>query len=139
MSLPFERTVIDTNVLVSAALSSKGNPAQIMNLISDRKIQLFYCPAILDEYVRVLGYEKLNIMPQTQKSIINAIENLGILIEPTTSDIFFTDESDRVFYDAAQASGAFLITGNLKHYPADAFIITPADFLTKFVEQINNH
>ena len=132
MSLPTKRTVIDTNVLVSATLSSKGNPAQIMNLISERKIQLFYCPAILDEYRRVLGYEKLNIMPETQKSIISAIEDLGILVEPPTSGVFFADESDHVFYDVARASGAILITGNLKHYPDDAFIVAPADYLAMF-------
>ena len=63
MSLPAKRAVIDTNVLVSSVLSSEGNSAQIMNLISDEKIQLFYRSAIMDEYRRVLAYEKLNIMP----------------------------------------------------------------------------
>jgi len=40
-----------------------------------------------------------------------------------------TDETDRVFYDTAKASGAILITGNIRHYPAMPFIMTPADFL----------
>ena len=130
MSLPVKRTVIDTNVIVSSVLSSKGNSAQIMNLISDKQIQLFYCLAILDEYRKVLAYERLNIVPQTQRNIINALQDLGILVEPVASDIFFQDESDRVFYDTARVSGAILVTGNLKHYPTDKFIMTPADFLT---------
>ena len=135
MSLPSKRAVIDTNVLVSAVLSSEGNSAQIMNLVSDKKIQLFYCSAILDEYRRVLAYEKLNIMPQTQRSIINAIEELGIFVEPAASDISFADESDRMFYDTARASGAILVTGNLKHYPDDTFIKSPADFLSMFTDK----
>ena len=101
-----------------------------MNLVSDKQIRLFYSSAILDEYKRVLAYEKLNITPQTQRGIIDAIEDLGTLIKPTASDIILPDESDRIFYDTALASEAILITGNLKHYPAEIFIMTPADFLT---------
>ena len=130
MNLSIKGVVVDTNILVSSALSSKGNPTEIMNLISDNKIQLFYCSEILDEYIRVLTYKRLNILPQTQRNIITAIEDIGILVEPTVSNIFFSDESDRVFYDTARASKAALITGNLKHYPTSEFIKTPAEFLT---------
>jgi len=132
MSLSIKGVVVDTNIIVSSALSSKGNPTEIMNLISDNKIQLFYCSEILDEYIRVLAYEKLNIAPQTQKNIITAIEDIGILVEPTISKISFSDESDRVFYDTAKASKAILITGNLRHYPTGEFIRTPAEFLTMY-------
>ena len=125
-----KRAVIDTNVLVSSILSSEGNPAKVMNLVSDKQIQLFYSSVILDEYKRVLAYKKLNIITQTQRRIIDVIEDLGTLIEPTASDIILHDESDRIFYDVARASEAILITGNLKHYPAEIFIMTPADFLT---------
>ena len=125
-----KRAVIDTNILVSSILSSEGNPARIMNLISDKQIQLFYCPEILDEYKRVLAYEKLNIAPQTQEKMVNAIEALGIMIEPVASDISLIDESDRIFYDTAKASGAILITGNIKHFPIDEpFIVTPVQFI----------
>jgi predicted nucleic acid-binding protein len=39
------------------------------------------------------------------------------------------DEEDRKFYNVAKSSGAFLITGNIKHFPPESFIVTPADFL----------
>ena len=29
------------------------------------------------------------------------------------------DESDRIFYDTAKAVNAYLVTGNLKHYPEE--------------------
>ena len=127
-----KRVVIDTNVLVSSTLSSEGNSARIMNLISDKQIQLFYCPAIMDEYKRVLAYEKLSITMQTQRSVVNAIEELGIMIEPVAGDIPLPDESDRVFYDTARISGSILITGNIKHYPTEAFVMTPTAFLTAY-------
>ncbi|MDR3270840.1 MAG: hypothetical protein LBT32_04945 [Peptococcaceae bacterium] len=39
------------------------------------------------------------------------------------------DEDDRVFYDAAKSVGAYLITGNIKHFPQGPFILTPLAFL----------
>ena len=123
------RAVIDTNVLVSSTLSPDGNPAKIMNKISDKQTQLLYSPAILDEYKRVLGYEKLNIAQKTQEKIIAKIEELGVLVEPKVSDVPMIDETDRVFYDAAKESGASLVTGNTKHYPTEDFIMTPNSFL----------
>ena len=125
------QVVIDTNVLISSTLTPEGNPAQIMYLVSNKQILLFYSLAILEEYKRVLAYEKLKISLQTQEKIIIAIEKLGVIIEPATSDIILPDEADRIFYDAARASGAILITGNMKHYPAESFIMAPADYLKK--------
>ena len=61
-----KRVVIDTNVLVSANLTSEGNPAKILNLVSYSELQLFYCQEILNEYKRVLAYDKLDIPPTTQ-------------------------------------------------------------------------
>jgi predicted nucleic acid-binding protein len=102
-----------------------------MSLISDRKIELFYSPAIMDEYKRVLGYRRLKISSQTQRNTISAIENIGKLIAPPVSTIPLPDETDRTFYDTAKEGGAILITGNLKHYPAEPHIMLPADFLEK--------
>ena len=51
------------------------------------------------------------------------------MIEPAASDIPMIDETDRIFYDTAKAAGATLITGNIKHYPAEPFIMLPADFI----------
>ena len=39
------------------------------------------------------------------------------------------DESDRIFYDTAKESKSILISGNLKHFPNEEFIMLPADFL----------
>ena len=36
-----KRVVLDTNVLVSANLTSEGNPARILNLVSYSKVRLF--------------------------------------------------------------------------------------------------
>ena len=121
--------VLDTNVLVSANMTSEGNPAKIVNLVSHKELQLYYCPEILDEYKRVLAYEKLDIPATTQIKAIEGICKLGELIEPAVSAIPLADETDRVFYDTAKESGAILVTGNIKHFPNESFIMTPGDFI----------
>ena len=40
------------------------------------------------------------------------------------------DEDERVFYEVSLSKGdSFLVTGNQKHYPASARVVTPALFL----------
>ena len=122
--------VVDTNVIISAVLSPAGNPAAVVSLISATdKLRVFYSGSILDEYKRVLAYELLNIPKEKQNAVIGTLRRFGIPIEPTVSTVPMTDETDRVFYDTAKASGAILITGNIRHYPAMPFIMTPGDFL----------
>ena len=122
--------VVDTNVIISAMLSPNGNPATVVSLISDTdKLRVFYSGAILDEYKRVLAYGRLNIPKEKQNAVISTLRRFGILIEPAVSTTPITDETDRAFYDTAKTSGAILITGNIRHYPAMPFIMTPTDFL----------
>jgi putative PIN family toxin of toxin-antitoxin system len=124
-----QRVVVDSNIVVSSTISTTGKPAAIMNLCFSGNLQVYYTVDILDEYKRVLSYDKLKIDKETQEAIISAIKEVGTLIEPLTSTMYLPDESDRIFYDTAKASDAILITGNMKHYPTEPFIMTPADFL----------
>jgi len=129
--------VIDTNVIVSAVLSPTGSPAAVVSLISETEtLQVFYSSAILDEYKRVLAYERLNISEEKQDTVLNTLQKFGILIEPPVSAAPMMDETDRTFFDTANASGAVLITGNLRHYPAMPFIMTPAGFLRKLTQEL---
>jgi len=126
------KVIIDTNVFISSRISALGNPAKIMRLIADGQIEFYYSSDILDEYKRVLSYEKFNFSIASQELAIEDIENIGILIQPSESKIPLPDESDRVFYDAAKTVEAYLITGNLKHYPEEPNILTPARFIEIF-------
>ncbi|MCL2122201.1 MAG: putative toxin-antitoxin system toxin component, PIN family [Clostridiales bacterium] len=124
------KIVIDTNVIVSAALSPKGTPAKIIEHIADsNEIQVYYCAEMMAEYRDVLSREYLNLTVEAQYSITDSIRSIGILVSCSASEIALPDEDDRVFYDTAKASGAILITGNTRHYPIESFILTPSDFL----------
>jgi len=125
--------VVDTNIIVSAILSPSGKPAQIINLVANSKrLKMFYSIDILSEYKRVLAYERLNIPKDTQSIVVKMITAFGILINPPISNIQMPDETDRTFYDTATVSSSILITGNIKHFLPESFIVTPAEFLEIF-------
>jgi putative PIN family toxin of toxin-antitoxin system len=122
------KVVLDTNVLVSSLLAN-GPPAAIVDLVAEGKLTPFYDDEIINEYWRVLQRPKFKFHPSQVTRLIGDIVRIGIAIEANSPNItLMPDEEDRKFYDVAKSSGAFLITGNLKHFPPESFIVTPADF-----------
>ena len=135
-----QKLVLDTNVIISAALSDKGNPSIIFKLIYDGKLHLCYNAQILSEYTDVLSRAKFSFSQEKQKNFLDKIVEIGIVVNTASSDTQLPDESDRVFYDTAKACKGILITGNTKHYPNEPFILTPMDFLkTLVVEQVTDN
>ena len=128
------KVVLDTNIVISAALSPTGNCAKIFDIITadNDQIQLFCNEVILLEYQNVLSRKHLNIKVRKQEIFLETIKNVGQEIVPTPSNVPLPDESDRIFFDTALASGAILITGNKKHYPPEYFVLLPAEFLRLF-------
>ena len=57
------------------------------------------------------------------------MEAIGYSVVPTPLDTDFVDVSDKKFYEVAKFCGAKLITGNLKHFPRESEVVSPADFL----------
>ena len=123
------KVIIDTNVIVSSIITPSGKSAMIMRMFFSGAIQAVFTPQIIDEYKRVLSYKKLGIAEDTKTEIIEVILELGSIIEPSASSFSMPDESDRIFYDTAKESGGILITGNIKHYPDEPFIMTPSKFV----------
>ena len=122
--------VLDTNIIVSAALTPGGHSASIISLVaSDSGLHLYYSRGIQSEYQEVLSRPQLKISAETQDALVNTIIAFGLLIEPHCSTIQLSDEDDRIFYDTAVEVNAILITGNIKHFPHRQFIMTPADFI----------
>jgi len=121
--------VIDTNILVSALWTDKGNPARIVELALNRRITPCYDCRILKEYEAVLSRPRFNFAKWKIEYLLEQIEHEGMSVIAQPIDISFADESDKKFYEAAKQCGAALITGNLKHFPAEKWIMSPADFL----------
>ena len=53
--------VLDTNVLVSAVISSSGYPYDILRLIQSGNVIPIYDERMLNEYKEVFHYDKLKI------------------------------------------------------------------------------
>ncbi|MDR1157487.1 MAG: putative toxin-antitoxin system toxin component, PIN family [Oscillospiraceae bacterium] len=122
--------VLDTNIIVSALLSPLGNPAKIYKMFLTETLKLAYSSGILAEYNDVLFRPRLRIPANEVVKVLEVIQEYGERIEPTPGTRDMVDEDDRVFYDTAKSAGAYLVTGNKKHYPDEAFILTPTEFLS---------
>ena len=123
------RVVMDTNVAVSAILTPSGNAAKIVDMIADEQLQICYSSDILDEYVEVLSRPRFNFCAEDQENFIAGIKQSGLLCSPAKSEMPFIDNTDRVFFDVAKSCKAILITGNIRHFPSEPFVMTPSDFL----------
>ena len=120
------RVVMDTNVLISALLSPDGMPAKVLDLILNRELQLCYDSRILAEYELVMARPKFKFDPDAARALLNALARMGLSVIPVPSTAPMPDESDRKFYDVAKSCDAVLVTGNLRHFPAEPFVMTPA-------------
>jgi putative PIN family toxin of toxin-antitoxin system len=129
-----DKIVLDTNIVVSALITAHGNASRIIGFVfSGEEQRLIYSSQIIDEYREVISRPKFNLSAGTQELMLDSLMHAGKLVIPVKSDIFFFDETDRKFYDAAETSDAILITGNRKHYPEKDFILTPSDFVEKYI------
>lgn len=125
--------VLDTNVLVSALWSSDSKPGYIVNAVIAGRFTACYDYRILDEYERVLRRAKFGFLPWEVDYLLEPIVRGGLSVVPEPLiDIPFADESDRKFLEVARCCDAVLITGNMKHYPQDAQIMTVAEFYEKY-------
>lgn len=126
--------VIDTNVLVSSLLSKHSNAATVLvvNKIFSGEIIPVFSDEILKEYNEVLRRKKFKFPNDLVESFISTIENSGIKIEPKPSNEILIDMKDLPFYEVViekKDEGAYLVTGNIKHFPNKAFIVTANELL----------
>ena len=125
------KVVLDTNILVSALWKRPGNASSIVDLIALGHITPCHNAQIISEYKNVLLRTKFRFAPSDIANLLDLITKDGLSVLSKLSSIPFADESDRVFYDVAVTCGAYLVTGNGKHYPNEPFILTPAQFLSQ--------
>lgn len=125
--------VIDTNVLVSAMLKWNSVPGNVMELVFDGPIIPLYNSEILKEYREVLSRPKFHFTKEIVDDVIDNLEDKGICIEAEMLDIVLPDPKDRVFYEVVleerKTEDAYLVTGNIKHFPIETFVVTPRKML----------
>ncbi len=113
------QVVLDTNVLVSACWKPDGLEARTVRLAGCRAFTVCVSPEIVAEYREVLARKKLAAIHARAAAILAALERVWIIVHPARRLSHSLDEDDNRFLECADAAQAqYLVTGNLRHYPA---------------------
>jgi hypothetical protein len=64
---------------------------------------------------------------------LNFIAQNGLLLEKTAVQETLSDPGDAVFYEIVMSArknrDAYLVTGNIRHFPSKNFVVTPREML----------
>ena len=125
--------VIDTNVLVSAMLKFHSVPGSIIELALSGPIIPILNEAIEQEYREVLSRPKFHLPPDLIDDIIGSFRKKGLYIDAEPLELNLPDPKDLVFYEVVmeerKQEDAYLITGNIKHFPVKPYVVTPRKML----------
>ena len=129
------RAILDSNVLISAILSSSGSSARLLLAWQAGAFELIVSPALLVELARALTYPKLArlIPPADAEAFVAWISRSATLaMDPGTAPAIRSDDPDDDYLLAlAIAERAILVSGD-RHLTvlADRLPVrTPPDFL----------
>ncbi|MCH5349508.1 MAG: putative toxin-antitoxin system toxin component, PIN family [Oscillospiraceae bacterium] len=126
--------VVDTNVLVSALITNNKTAAtsQILDRLMSGEFTTVYSKEIMNEYREVFSRSKFRIDPDSINYVLSTIEKIGIMVEPSPTGAMLPDMNDLPFYEVVMEKrddDAYLVTGNMKHFPKEPFIVTPREML----------
>jgi predicted nucleic acid-binding protein len=125
--------LLDTNVIVSAGIKPVCLPARIVQrVIQEGDIRIAVSPSVVAEYRRVSQYSKFARYDFPPLWLEFLIERALRLPDGEPWPHPLPDPEDGCFLSLAKATGAWLITGNLKHYPEASrgglVVRTPAEY-----------
>jgi putative PIN family toxin of toxin-antitoxin system len=127
------RLVVDTNVLVSAALKPESLQRTVVLVAITKPARLYVSQPILDEYADVLARRELRIRKGQRMQLLQLIRNRSAIVVPRYRLEVTSDPDDNRFIECADAARAdYLITGNLKHFPRfwkGTKVISPREFI----------
>ena len=88
---------------------------------------------IVNEYRTVLMREKFHLTTEIVNDVIQTLEYYGEYIESERLNIELPDLKDIIFYEVVMEKKkeniTYLVTGNLKHFPSEPFIVTPRQLI----------
>ena len=128
------RLVIDTNVVVSAALKPEGLQRTVVLLALAKPAHWYVSQSILSEYALVLTGPELKIRRNLRQQLLQLIRNHVRVVVPSRLPTITSDPADNIFVECADAARAdYLVTGNPRHFPKfwkNTKIISSSEFLS---------
>lgn len=127
------RLVIDTNVVVSAALKPEGLQRTVVLLAMTKPARWYVSDPILSEYTTVLARPELKIRRSLRQQFLQLIKNPARVVPPSHLSQVTSDPTDNMFIECADRARAdYLVTGNQRHFPKfwkNTKIISSSEFL----------
>lgn len=127
------RLVLDTNVVVSAAIKPDGLQLTVFLLAMSKPARLYITNAIMTEYREVLARPRLNIRKGPREQLLQLIKNRAYSVKSGRPLQVTADSDDDEFLECADAAPAdHLLTGNQRHFPRfwkKAKVITSSEFI----------
>jgi len=112
------RIVLDTNVVVSAALKPEGLQRTVFLLAITKPARMYVSAAILSEYTQVLARPELAIRRGLRPQLLHLLRSRAFVVKPSRRIVVTPDSDDNRFLECADAARAdYLITGNQRHFP----------------------
>ena len=128
------RLVVDTNIVVSAALKPEGLQRTVLLLALTKPARLYISRLIFEEYETVLARPEFQIPKALRQQFLQLIENRARFVAPVRQLRVTADHGDNIFVECADAARAdYLVTGNVRHFPRfwkRTKIITSHEFLS---------
>ena len=124
--------VIDTNVIISSLLThNQKSPTRIvLDMVREGRIVPMVNSDITEEYLEVLSRSKFHFSICDVSEIMGVFSDRGENFVPDSLRGEFVDLNDVIFYETyLLKDGAYLVTGNLKHFPVEPRIIPPVDMV----------
>jgi len=110
--------VLDTNVLISALLSVRGNEARVVTMIQPARIDLCISEPILTEYSEVLFRPKSERVERAAHLPSSLVQENACMVIPGQSEFASPDPGDTEFIDCAGSADVMIVaTGNKRHFP----------------------
>jgi putative PIN family toxin of toxin-antitoxin system len=128
------RLVIDTNVVVSAAIGAEGLQRTVVLLAMTKPARWYVPEAIVAEYALVLARPEIKIRKGLRQQLLQLIKNHAHVVVPSRLPQITSDPADIIFVECADAARAdYLVTGNQHHFPKfwkNTKIISSSEFLS---------
>jgi predicted nucleic acid-binding protein len=131
--------VLDTNVIVSAGIKLNSIPYSLVaDWVLEDRVRVVTCPSAIREYRDVLRRPKFTRFGFPPDWLEDLIAWSLYLPDPPAWPHDLPDPADGVFLALAKAAGAWLVTGNLKHFPekarSEVTVVSPAEYLERLGE-----
>jgi uncharacterized protein len=127
------RLVIDTNILVSAALKPNGLQRTVLVLAISKPARRYVTETIFAEYREVLSRPELKIRRGLREQFLQLVKNRAQVVSPTRMLQVAKNPGDDKFLECADAARAdYLVTGNQRHFPKfwkKTKVITSREFI----------